>query len=365
MGYPNQPPQGYGQPAYPPQQPQPGQPPAGYGQPYAPPQQGYAPAAPQSYGAPAPGAGSFTFDSVYQQADASAGLVPDKTTAPAIVTESEFGKTQNGKWAWTVKVRLSAGEFAGKQLTSTISISPVKNDGSPNPGGLGMTFKHIHALGVPVGPPIGPVGEVPIWSQFPAQPGQEDAAVMAAGQAAAQIMRGRPCRVFITVRPAEGEYSERNQIRDFKPAQPGDPTTLPQQGQMAAPYPQQAPQQYPGGAGGGAQQGYAQPPAQPVGPAAAPPWGGAGQAAPGYPPQGQMPAPGAAPMTQPAPPAPAGYPQQAPPPQQAPQAPPQGQPAVAAPPWGAPNGAPPQQPAQPAPGQPGTPPPPPWAGGQG
>jgi hypothetical protein len=303
---------------------------------------------------------------------------------PAIVAESEFGRTKDEtKWAWTIKFILTTGQYTGKQLTSTMAISPTKQDGSPNPAGLGILFRQIHVLGVPVGPPIGPQGEVPIWSQFPAQPGQEQQAVAAAGAAAAQIMTGKACRIKVIQNEWDGGTN--NKIRDIQPPKMGDPTTLPQQGQQGAPQPGQGfappqPQQGWQQPQAAPQQGYPQPGAQPVGPGGQPPWGGApqGQQAPQpYPPQQApqgptqgAPAPTAGmPGAQPAMPGmanpgqpgmgqftPQGQAQQwADPAGNPAQPPPQAQPAAPQPPWQ--NG----QAAQAQPGQPGAPAAPPWA----
>lgn len=369
MGYPNQYPPQQGQPqGYPPQQ--------GYGQPpaqpgYGAPQQGYVPQGPPqgppqgAYGQPPQGVTeAFDFGSLYGQADPGAGDI-EKGTYPAIVESAEFDRTRGGdKWAWTVAVRLTVEPYVNRKMTKTLSINPTKRDGSPNPAGLGITFRQIHALGVPLGPPIGQQGETPVWQQVPQQ-GTPDQIVAAAGRLAAQMMTGKPCRVRIGIREADGEYGERPEIADILPAKPGDPTSLPQTGQPGqqapqgfAPPPQQAPQ------------GYPQPGAQPVGAGGQPPWGPPQQQAPGPygAPPGTFPgqaAPQGTPM-QPGQPGaaqftpqgqaqqwadPAGNPAQAPPQQAQP-----GQPAVPAPPWGngqPPQGQPPQQPQ-------GAPPAPPW-----
>jgi hypothetical protein len=382
MGYPPQNPQQPGQPwqggyANPPMQGQPPQ--QAYGQPpaqqYVP---GGPPGAPQAYGAPETVAAAFDFGQVYGQADPTAGSI-DNGTYPAIVESAEFDRTQSGdKWAWTVRFQITAAPYVGRRRTKTLSINPTKNDGSPNGVGLGITFRQAHALGVPLGPPIGEPGEVPVWQQVPPQATPEQT-LAAAGRLAAQMMTGRPCRIVLGTRPAHGDYPESQEIKDIKPAMPGDPTSLPPQaGQAAPPAPGQGfapPQQPQGGPAGGSYappQGYPQPGAQPVGPAQQPPWGGQPQQAP------QAPAPyGAPPGSFPGQVAPQGTPVQpgqpgngqftqqgqaqqqwADPNGQPAQPPQQAQPAAAAPPWA--NGQPaPQQAAQQP--QPGTPPAPPWA----
>lgn len=378
MGYPPQYPPQPGQPqGYPPPPGQgqhyPPQPSPGYGAPQGYPQQG----APPGYGQP-PAAGyqqpqqdAFNFADVYNTAEATGGMM-DAHTGPSLVEKSEFGRTSKGdKWAWTIVFRLSSGQYTGRQLTMTMSLSPKTNDGRDNSFGMGKTFRQLAALGVPVGEKFsGNPGEQPWFAQFPvpqgAPPEVANAAIKAAGDYAAQLMTARPARIKVT---QDLEYNN-NKVGDIFPAQPGDPTVMPQQAQAGPP--QQAPaQQYP------SQQpfplGYAQSGPQPVGPGGQPPW------------QGQQPPPQQ--YGQPGPQAPQPYGQAGPPaqhltgpgsysavqPQQgAPdpagqpgvgqftpqgQAPPPGPPQQ--PPWqGQPNGAPPQQAPQ---GQQGAPPPPPWA----
>jgi hypothetical protein len=323
---PQQPQQGYQPQPQPGYQPQPQQgPPAGY----------YQPQQEQPGGMPE----QFDWAQLYSQADHSGGLI-DEDWYPTIVTESAFAPTQGGgKWSWTVKVMLSEGKYVGRELTTNVTISPRKNTGEPNPKGLGMTFRQLRSLGIPVGPPVGPATEQPFWAQFPvppnASPQQHYESIRAAGQYAASQMVGRPVRVKVYHDDYEGRT--RSKIRDFADAKPGDPRQLPQQQQQQAP------------AMGGYQPGpvapgYAQPGAQPVqqpftppyqGPVAPAPYGQAG-------PQQWQNA--------------AGQPAQAPP-QQGPPADPS-QPGLGQfqPP---PNGAP-QQPQQLPPGQ-GAPPQPPWA----
>jgi hypothetical protein len=396
MGYPPQNPQYPGQPY--------GQPQQGYGQPPAQ-QQQYVPGGPpQQYGAPEGVAAAFDFGQVYGQADPTAGSI-DNGTYPAIVESAEFDRTQSGdKWAWTVKFQITSAPYVGRRRTKTLSINPTKNDGSPNGVGLGITFRQAHTLGVPLGPPIGEPGEVPVWQQVPQQATPEQT-LAAAGRLAAQMMTGRPCRIVLGTRPAHGDYPESQEIKDIKPAMPGDPTSLPAGAGQAAPpapggfqppqgmqpppgqpvYPQQA----------APPQGYPQPGAQPVGPAQQPPWGGQPQQAPQAPapygaPPGTFPgqvAPqgptgyGAGPAGPPSTPA-AGYSAAGAPPNpgqpgngqftpqgqaqqwadpngQPAQGPAQAQPAAAAPPWANGQQAAPQQAAQQP--QPGTPPQPPWA----
>lgn len=347
MGYPNQPwqpqgqPQGYGGP--PAQQ--------GYGPPQGQPQQGYAPQAPAGYGgapgAPAAGGGSYNFGDLWTGADKTAGELLPNADYDAVVDEASFGQTRSGdKGAWTIRFRVTTGPAAGRPVTMTMAINPTKGDGTPNPAGMGIMFRQLHAMGVPVPPPIGAPGEVPFWEQ-----GWTEHNV-------AQAITGKP--VLIKVVQNDWEGGTNNKIRDIKPARPGAPTQV-QQGQPQA----QAP------ATGGYQpgppaQGFAPPPGQPMGPAPVPPQQPYAPPAQDYPQPGQQ------------------FPGQVFPPQQAPQGPPPQQwadpagqsapgpqqappagPAGTQPPWaqGAPpNGAAPQAPQQAPPAQPqqGAPPAPPW-----
>lgn len=356
MGYPNQPGQPYGQ-----------QPQQGYGPPaqgYGPPpvQQGYgAPQPPAGYGA-APGApaggGGYNFGDLWQGADTTAGELLPNGDYDAVVEEATFGQTRDGdKGAWTIKFRITTGPGAGRPVTMTMSISPAKRDGTPNPAGMGIMFRQLHAMSVPVPPPIGAPGERPFWEL-----GWTEHNV-------AQQITGKP--VLIKVIQNDWDGGTNNKVRDIKPARPGAPTQV-QQGQQA---PQQAP------AMGGYQpgppaQGYAQQaPPQPYG-APHPQTAGQWQTPQGQPAQPPMqappPVPGAPQYAQPQQPGQPGMQQftpqgqagpQMPPP--GPPAPPQGQ-APAQPPWAqqapqngapAPQGQPPAPPAQ----QGQAPPAPPWA----
>jgi hypothetical protein len=170
MGYPpyNQPPGqpnpfsgGYPQQGYQQQQaPQPfSQPAQGYQQ------QGYQ----QQPFAPA-GDGGYNFADLYGQADLSAGSLLEKGKYLARPESAEFGRSKDGtKGQWTVAFRTQTGVNKnpsapgnGAKLTVTLSISPKKNDGSDNKAGLGIMFKQLHALGIPVGPPLDPTQQ-PFW----------------------------------------------------------------------------------------------------------------------------------------------------------------------------------------------------------
>jgi len=331
----------------------------------------------------------FDFGTVYGMADSTAGLIETEDWYPAIVGEASYDRTKAGdKWAWTVKFLISAGEYTNKQLTMTLSINPLTRKGEKNSYGLGVVFRQLHTLGVPTGPPFGPQGEQPFWAAFPVSPANPDLAIRAAGAAAAQAMTGRPCRIYVIKNEWEGGTN--NRVDGIKPAQPGDPTALPQGAQQAPPqgyappmqptqyqqpqpftppqpyppqgYPQQLAQPVQG------QQGYAPPQPGPQGSQwqgqQAPPqqWQNvAGQPAEGPPQAGA----GAPPVAPQAPPAPAGDPGQPGMGQFAPQGQAPAQP-PAAPPWAQQqqNGAPqvPPQPQQAQPGTPGqAPAQPPWA----
>lgn len=308
MGYPNQPaPWQPGQPqqGYPPQQ-------TGYA-PGAP--QGYAPQAPAGYapGAPASG-GGYNFGDLWTGADTTAGNLLPEGTYDAVVEEVTFGQTRSGdKGAWTIKFRVTTGPQANSPLTMTMAINPTKQDGSPNPAGMGIMFRQLHAMGVPVPPPIGAPGERPFWELGWTE------------QNVAQQMTGKP--VQIRVIQNEWDGGTNNKVRDIKPARPGAPTQVqqaPQQAQAPAPYGQPG-QQFPGQVVPG-YQATGQPPQ---------PQGGWAQGAQGAPPPYQAPQPQAQQWANPA-----GQPAQGPPQVQ-------GQPPVP----GAPQYAQPQQPGQPGMGQ--------------
>lgn len=393
MGYPPQypppPPQGYGQPQGYPPQPYQQQAPQGYGQPqpYGQPQ-GYAPA----------GGGGYNFASLYGQADHSASMMYDAGLYDAVVEESDYGKTKDGtKGAWTIKFRTTSGVNSGKSpVTMTLSISPVKKDGQPNGVGMGIMFRQLGALGVPVPPEswpaqLGPVPPAPFWiNPQTGQPFPDDGS---AERYAAQIMTGRPCQIKI-FHDDSYDGTPRMKINAILPPRPGAPTSWQQaqqpQYQAAAPPPLSVTYgnpQAPGFAGGGAAYpgqpqyttggpGYPQPPyggvagggggpavpaqapqAQPQPNPAMPAW--AQPPVPGEPglgqftPQGQGYQPShMAPPGQPAPYAAPPAPQQQQQQQQLPYPPPPGQPPV---PQAQYNGQP-QQPQQPQQG----PPLPPW-----
>lgn len=381
MGYPQQPYPGQQYPQQPQQgypQPQPGYgPPAGYPQPqqgYPPQQPPPAPPYPQQPGGwpAAPGQAETNFAELYGQADMTSGLIT-KGKYPAVIEAATWEKTKAGdKDCWTIAVRLTDRGYMGRKMTTTETVSPVKNDGTPNPFGLGRMFEDLAALGVPVPDPKNPGqvlnGTQPFWAM-----GWD-------GHQVARFITGRPCEVSITENEWEGGVN--NKIRGFHPAKPGAATTWEQPGQGAQPLAQYPP---PGFAppGGPPQQGFYPPqtyqqPQQPQYQQPYPQQPPAQQAPQPWQPQGpQQAASGAAPTTPQGYPAPAADPGQSGLGQFTPQgAAQQPQPApgigaqagVPAMPWAAPpapaNGQQPQpagpeaqQPQQPAAG----PPQPPWA----
>lgn len=342
-------------------------------------------------GQPQPGSQDYDFGTLYGMADHSTGFLYPEAWFDAVVEHAEYGRSKDGtKGQWTVKFRTTTGENAGRApITTTLSISPKKNDGTDNAQGLGILFRQLAALGVPVPDPADPAktlnGPAPFWVQR--MPYEQ----------VAQMMIGRPA----LVKNVHDDYDgvTRNKIRDIRPPRDGAPTTWPQAQQQAAqngfaapagygqpqqpanpyanPYAPQGPAQPPFSQGGqwqpqqpaydpsqayqntgpGYQQpqqpGYGQPPQAYQNVQAGPPM--QPQAAP----QGQAPAmPGVPPWAQPATPGQPGTGQftaqgQAVQPgtnpgQQA------GPPAVPQPPWQQPQN--PQDPQQGGPGQP----PPPW-----
>ena len=227
-GYQQQPQQGY-------QQQQQGYqqgPPPGYQQ--GPPQ-GYAPAG-QAMG----GGSGYDFGAMYGQADMSTGLRMEEDSYPAVVEDAEWGRTKDGtKGSWTIVFRTTApglkkGQHqAGAKLTMTLSVNPIKTNGDPNPQGLGIMYRQLGAMGVPI-PPAQPFWELG-WSP----------------EQVAQAIKGAP--VTLVVKDDEYDGVTRSKVKDIRPATPGAPTTVPQGGQQAPqPYmqpqqPAQAPQQAPQG----------------------------------------------------------------------------------------------------------------------
>jgi hypothetical protein len=362
MGYPQgpygQPPQGgYGQQ---PQQPQGGYqqaPQPGYYQQGPPPgyqQGGYQQGPPPGAG----GAAGYDYGALYGQADMSRNLL-EEDRYPAVVEEAEWGRTKDGtKGAWTIVFRTTGPGLKqhlgqpGTKLTMTLSVNPTKADGSPNPQGLGIMYRQLGAMGIPI-PPAQPFWELG-WSS----------------EQVAQALVGKPC--IIRVRQNEWDGGVNNKVADIQPPAPGQQVQAgppqqapaPYQGPPQSPYtqPQGAPQGYQGQQAPQPYQGQQQAPQGQQGPPPGQPWQQPQQGVPGYAqpaqpgqggtgqftPQGQAIQPGTHPghdqmaqqQYQQGPP-PNGYPgqpQQAQqgPPQQGQQGPPPGGQAPQLPPWAQP-----------------------------
>jgi hypothetical protein len=365
MGYPPQGP--YGQPPQqgPPQQGpqyQQGPPPQGYDpnqQQWQQPQQGQG-YAPFQGGQPMGGSGgSYDWGTMYGMADHSVGQLIDPGQYTAIVKSASWDRTKDGsKSAWTIVFILTSGPKPGMKLTMTMAVSPKKNNGEDNEAGMGILFRQLAAMGIPVPPPYGQQG----WWQM----GWNE-------QQVGQAMTGKP--VLLQVVHNEYDGVTNNKIRDILPPPPGAPTQAPQltQQQAPAPYggpPQQGPPQYqqgpPQGQGYPPQQG---PPQQGPPPGQAPqPWQQQGPPAnyqqppqgynPAVPPHAQQPNPGAPGVQQ--------FTQQgqAWQPSVNPQQEQQATQTMGQQPWINPNGMPQQQQQQPPQGEQGPPQAPNWAGGQ-
>jgi hypothetical protein len=184
----------------------------------------------------------YDFGQLYGQADNSNLRYPEGWVH-AVVEDSAFGRTKDGsKGQWTVKIRTTEGEHAGKMpLTQTITIS------ADNPRALGIMFRHLAALGIPVPDPQNPQqivnGTQPFWMLGWAE------------EQVAQAMKGRPVQVLLKDDEYEGQV--RTKIRDWRAPRPGAPTDWPREQQMA---PQQGFAPPPGY--GQPQQGFQQAPPQ-------------------------------------------------------------------------------------------------------
>jgi hypothetical protein len=294
----------------------------------------------------------YDFGTLYGMADNTNILYPEGNY-DAVVESASWGRTKDGtKGQWTVKVRTTTGEMAGKMpLTQTITVSPSGENAGRS---LGIMFRHLAALGIPVPDPANPQmvinGQAPFWLL-----GWTEDQV-------AQAMVGRP--VTISLKHDEYDGVTRNKIRDWRPPRPGAPTDWPREQQPQPPYgaqpgypPQpgypQAPQGYPQQPAPQAPQQW-QPPQQP----AQPPWQQPAYpqaGAPLQPPaQAQPPVPGAPPWAQPQQPGQPGTGQFTAEGMAQPQPPAQQPPAAPQPPWAQ------QQPQQPQQGAPQ----PPWAAQQ-
>jgi hypothetical protein len=223
---------------------------------------------------------NYDFGALYGMADHSVGRLLENGSYDAIVEDGEWGKTKAGdKDAWTWKFRVTTGEYANSPLTMTMAVSPVKDNGEPNEAGLGIMFRQLGSMGIPVPPDQQP------WWLLGWTP-----------ENVAQAAKGRP--VQIAVIKNEWDGGTNNKVKDIRPPRPGAPLQVQQPPQQFQQQPQQGysqgygqPQQPPmGGPGGGYQMppnGYQQQPPQQPG------YGYAGQqqAAPPPPQQGQAPGP--------------------------------------------------------------------------
>lgn len=265
----------------------------------------------------------YDFGALYGMADHSVASPLEPGNYDAIVDEAEWGRTKDGtKGAWTIKFRTTTGDRAGYPLTMTLSINPTKSDGSPNPQGMGILYRQLYAMGIPMPPPIGQPGEQGFW-----QLGWTPDYV-------AQVIKGRP--VLIKVITDNYDDTARSKVRDIKPARPGAPTQVQQPAQQAQQFYGQQPAGYGQPQGGGMYQGGYQPDqAQQMANAA---YQSVGMQPPPpqqqYPPQGQV-APGPWQGQQ--------QPQQGPPPQQYQQQGPPQQQVPGVPPWAQPGGGQPGQ----------------------
>jgi hypothetical protein len=211
----------------------------------------------------------YDFSQLYGQANMTGMLNIPEDTYDMVCTKSEWGRSKDGtKGQWTVELSITTGPQAGTKMGTNITINPVKNDGEPNPNGLGMMFRDLSAFGVPIPIPPG-------WTE----------------QGIAQFMVSKPVRAMVYDDHYEGDT--RSKIRKFLPPLPGAPTQVqqaPQQQQQQyaqngygqPPQPHYA-EQYPGQYNQPQQNGYGQQPA-------APSWGGPDQQ-PGQPPQQTAPGP--------------------------------------------------------------------------
>lgn len=224
----------------------------------------------------------YDFGQLYGQANMTGMLRIPEAEYDMVCTKCEWGRSKDGtKGQWTVEVVITTGEHTGTKMSNVITINPVKNDGEPNPNGLGMMFRDLAAFGVPVPIPPG-------WTE----------------EGIARFMAGKP--VSGVVKDDEYNDETRSKIRRFNPARPGAPVQVPQAPQQ----PQQGPYPYPAspygngaqpGPPAGYQPGYGQQPQQGYGSQyaqngqygqqpAAPSWGGPDQQ-PGQPPQQTAPGP--------------------------------------------------------------------------
>jgi hypothetical protein len=154
---------------------------------------------------------AYDFSSLYGQADMTGQTFVPKGTYDAVVEKNEFGRSKDGtKGQWTPKFRITTGPHAASSVTTSITISPE------NEKALGIMFRHLGAMGVPIPDAY---GQRPGWWQL----GWTEEQV-------AQATVGKPVQLQII----EDEYdgAPRSKVRDIKPPRPGAPTDWPRGGQQ-------------------------------------------------------------------------------------------------------------------------------------
>ena len=163
----------------------------------------------------------YDYNQLYGQADTTAGTLIEKGNYDAVVERASWGMTSGGdKGRWEIKFRITTGPYAAVPLTTTLTVSPAKNDGTVNSAGLGIMFRQLGALGVPVPP------NQPFW-----QLGWTEEQVAA-------YMQGRPA--LISVVQDEYDGVTRNKVRDIREPRPGAPLDWPRQQQAQPGFGQQA-----------------------------------------------------------------------------------------------------------------------------
>ena len=201
--------------------------------------------------------GQYDFSQLYGQAD-NTNFVYESGLVDGVVETASWGRTKDGtKGQWDIRLRTTTGPNAGRlQLRRYLTVTATGENAGQS---LGIMFRQLAALGVPVPDPQNPNqivnGQAPFWAM-----GWNEEQV-------AQAMVGKPVLMSLGVRDFEGV--QRNEVRDLRPPRPGAPTTWPSpqqqpQGAPAAfgampgmPFPPQPQQGYMPGVG--APSGYEQP----------------------------------------------------------------------------------------------------------
>lgn len=158
----------------------------------------------------------YDFGTLYGMADHSAAKPLEPGLYDAVVESAEWGRTKDGtKGAWTIKFRVTTGERANSPLTMTMSVNPVKTDGTPNDKGMGIMFRQLHAMGIPVGPPVGHPGETPFWAMGWTEPN------------VAQSLVGKVVLLRVS---SDDSYdgSPRAKVADIREPRPGAPAQVQQ-----------------------------------------------------------------------------------------------------------------------------------------